>query len=235
MTLSRKRRSAYAVLHGRAAERNTVMEQRTFEISYKDNSRIKIGVIPGHFATNHSHVNYYVDMNSLKRKLKTAAETAKELAAFFRSTPVDTIVCMEGTQMIGAFVAQELSEGVHNINKDADINVLTPELDSNNQMIFRDDTQKMVWGKHILLLISSASTGWTISRCIECFKYYSGKLVGVGALFSAIDEVDGVPVKSIFAPADLPDYQTHSPAECPMCKAKQKVDALINAYGYSKI
>ena len=211
------------------------MEQRTIEISYKGNSRIKIGVIPGHFATNHSHVNYYVDLNSLKRRLKTASETAKELASYYQNTPVDTIVCMEGTQMIGAFVAQELSDSPRTLNKGADINVITPELDSSNQMIFRDDTQKMIWGKHILLLISSASTGVTISRCMDCFRYYNGILEGVGALFSVMDEVDGIPVKSVFTPRDLPEYQTHSPSECPMCREKRKVDALINAYGYSKI
>lgn len=212
------------------------METRTKEITYNKNKRIKIGIIPGHFATNHSHVNYYVDLNKMKRKLKHAKETAEVLAAMYSAMPIDTIVCLEGTQMIGAFLAQSLSSGSnHSINYDADICVITPELDSNNQMIFRDDTQPMIWGKRVLLLISSASTGWTISRCMECLKYYSGELVGVAALFSAIDEVAGIKVNSIFTPDDVPGYASHSPADCPMCKSKQKVDALINAYGYSKI
>lgn len=102
-------------------------------------------------------------------------------------------------------------------------------------MIFRDDTQPMIWNKRVLLLISSASTGWTISRSMECLKYYSGNLVGVTALFSAIDQVAGIKIHSLFTPDDIPGYASHSPADCPMCKEKQKVDALINAYGYSKI
>lgn len=212
------------------------MERRTKEITYSKNPRIKIGVIPGHFATNHSHVNYYIDLNQMKRKIKTGKETAEVLASIYSTMPIDTIVCLENTQMIGAFLAQALSEGSnHSINHGADICVITPELDSNNQMIFRDDTQPMIWGKRVLLLISSASTGWTIERCMSCLKYYSGELVGVAALFSAIEEVAGIKINSIFTPADVPGYASHSPAECPMCKEKQKVDALINAYGYSKI
>ena len=212
------------------------MENRTQEITYSKNPKIKIGIIPGHFATNHSHVNYYVDLNKLKRKYKNAKDTAQVLASNYDNTPIDTIVCLEGTQMLGAFMAEELSTGSNrSLNYGNDINVITPEMDSNNQMIFRDDSQNMIWGKHVLLLISSASTGWTIMRCIDCLKYYNGDLVSVAALFSAIDDVNGIPVNSIFTPADFPGYESHSAGECPLCKAKQKVDALINAYGYSKI
>ena len=42
------------------------MEERQQIIESRSNSKISIGVIPGHFATNHSHVNHYVDMTSIK-------------------------------------------------------------------------------------------------------------------------------------------------------------------------
>ncbi len=212
------------------------MEKRMQELRSKNNKHIKIGIIPGHFATNHSHVNYYVDLNGIKRSFKMTRDTAKELAAEYINTPIDTIICLEGTQMLGAFLAEQLSDGnAHSLNSGNDIYVLTPELNSNNQMIFRDDSQGKIWNKNILLLISSASTGWTINRCVECLKYYNGSLVGVAALFSAIKESDGIPVKSIFTTEDITDYNTHLPGECPMCREKQKVDAIINAYGYSKL
>ena len=51
------------------------METRILEIKSKSNSKIKIGVIPGHFATNHSHVNYYIDMTKIKTHHKVAKET----------------------------------------------------------------------------------------------------------------------------------------------------------------
>ena len=170
------------------------MEDRMQTIECRNNSKVSIGIIPGHYATNHSHVNYYVAMTSIKTSMKMANEAAKELAATYTSTHVDTIICLEGTEILGAFLAQSLSEA--GINSGADINVVTPELNAVNQMIFRDDTQKKIWGKQILLLISSASTGKSISRAMDCLQYYNGHLVGVAAIFSAIKESGGVePVK----------------------------------------
>ena len=165
-----------------------------------------------------------------------AKETAKELAAEYMNTHIDTIICMEGTSMLGALLAQELCESNHHsINSGNDIYLINPEMNSNNQIIFRDDSQGKIWNKRILLLISSASTGMTINRCVECLKYYNGVLVGVSAVFSAIKELDGVKVNSVFSSDDIPDYMTFSTSECPACKEKQKVDAIVNAHGYSKL
>lgn len=212
------------------------MENRTQIISAKKNKHIQIGIIPGHFATNHSHINYYVDLNAIKRSFRMSRETAKEIASKYTDVSIDTIICLEGTQVLGAFVAQELAEnGIHSINSNKDVDILTPELNSNNQMIFRDDSQKKIWGKQILLLISSASTGWTIERCIQCLDYYNGNLAGVTAIFSAIKSVGEIPVNAVFSPEDIHDYQTFPSSDCPMCKNKQKVDAIVNAFGYSKI
>lgn len=212
------------------------MERRTQELTSAKNKRIKIGVIPGHFATNHSHINYYVDLNSIKRSFKMAKEAAKELAGEYVNTPIDTIICMEGTSMIGAFLAEQLTEGsAHSINDGNDIYLINPETNSNNQIIFRDDSQGKIWNKHVLLLISSASTGRTIDRLVECLKYYNGNLVGVASVFSAIKELNGIKVTSIFSPDDIPDYQSSPIGECEACKAKQKVDAIVNAHGYSKL
>jgi len=211
------------------------MENRMTEIASKKNRQIKIGIIPGHFATNHSHVNYYVDMDSVKRRLNMAKDAAKVISAEYVSVPLDTIICLEGTQTLGAFVAEQLADSGRSVNAGKDICVITPELNSNNQMIFRDNTQNMIWNKQILLLISSASTGKTIDSCLECLRYYSGKLVAVTAIFSAIDEIDGIKINSVFTADELPEYMTHTASDCPMCRAKQKVDAIINDHGYSRI
>lgn len=212
------------------------MERRMTEISSRKNKHIKIGIIPGHFATNHSHVNYYVDLDSIKRHYKMARETARVISMEYLNTPIDTIICLEGTQVLGAFLAEQLSDTYqHSINNGNDICVITPEMNSNNQMIFRDNTQSMIWNKQILLMISSASTGWTISRCIECLKYYNGNLVAVSALFSAIREMEGIPVNTIFHKDDLPEYASSTSADCKLCQDKVKVDAIINDHGYSKI
>lgn len=210
------------------------MENRITEITSKENKAVKIGIIPGHFATNHSHVNYYVDLTGIKTSHAMAIEAASVLAqSYLSGLSVDTIICLEGTEMLGAFFAQKLADAGINSNKD--IAVLTPELNSNNQMIFRDNIQSKVWGKNVVLLISSASTGKTISRSVECLQYYSGKLVGISAIFSAIDDFNGMPVNAIFRSSDLPKYETFLSHECPMCKQGKKIDAVVNSYGYMKL
>lgn len=213
------------------------METRLQEIRARGNKEIKIGIIPGHFATNHSHVNYYVDLTGIKSRHKMARAAAGELAKpYLTSTAVDTIICLEGTEMIGAFLAAELSSsGVRNMNSGSDICVLTPETNANNQMIFRDNTQGMVWGKNILLLIASVSTGKTINRSVECLQYYNGRLAGIAAVFSAAREAAGLPINAIFTEKDIPGYRTSPTMDCDQCRNKMKIDAIINSFGYSKI
>jgi len=209
------------------------MEDRAQKIEAKKNNRIAIEVIPGHYATNHSHVNYYVDMTAIKTSMKMARNAAHDLGLDFANTFVDTIICLEGTEILGAFLAESLAQS--GINQGKDINLVTPELNAVNQMIFRDNTQKKIWGKKVLLLISSASTGKSINRAIDCLQYYSGELVAIGAIFSAIEQINGIEVKSLFTDKDLPHYDNYLANECPMCKNGIKVDALINSFGYSKL
>ena len=209
------------------------MEERLQTIQSVKNKKVQIGIIPGHYATNHSHVNYYVDMTSIKTSLKMAKEAAHELGSTYANTNIETIICLEGTEILGGFLAEYLSQA--GINKGEDINLITPELNAVNQMIFRDNTQKKGWGKQILLLISSASTGKSIRRAVDCLQYYNGKLAAVGAIFSAIDKFDDIPIHALFTDKDLPNYQNYPANVCPMCKNSQKVDALINSVGYSKL
>lgn len=209
------------------------MEDRVQVIESGRNNRISIGIIPGHYATNHSHVNYYVDMTSIKTSYKMAKESAAELGMAFANTPVDTVITLEGTEILGAFLADYLSQ--NGVNQGQDVNLVTPELNAVSQMIFRDNTQKKIWGKKVLLLISSASTGKSINRAIDCLQYYSGELVAIGAIFSAIESIGGIEVKSLFTDKDLPHYDNFSANECPLCKNGIKVDALINSFGYSKL
>ncbi|MDL2232629.1 phosphoribosyltransferase [Ruminococcaceae bacterium OttesenSCG-928-L11] len=212
------------------------MESRSREVSARGDKNIAIRIVPGHFATNHSHINFYVDMSGIKTRHKMAKRAGEQLARAYSMTSIDTIICLEGTEVIGAFLADYLTQSGHmDMNSGKEICVLTPELNSNNQMIFRDNIQSEVWNKHILLLIASASTGKTINRAVDCLNYYSGQLIGIAAVFSAVRSSNGIDVRSIFTEADLPSYETFIPAECEMCKQKQKIDAIVNSHGYSKL
>ena len=98
-------------------------------------------VIPGHFATNHAHINYYLDLTMLKSRTSEARAVAKAMAHLYLfDTVVDTIVCMEGMEVIGAFLSDELSKGgFMSMNQHKSIYVVRPEFNNNSQIIFRDN------------------------------------------------------------------------------------------------
>ena len=204
------------------------------------NLSVKHGNVPlrvarGHFATNHSHINYYIDITYPKTRLSEAQEVARELVATFKNdTPVDTILCLDGTSVIGTCVAQELSRvGFRSINAHNTIYVVEPEYNSNSQMIFRDNIQPMIRNKHVLILMASCTTGYTANKGIEAVGYYGGEAVGIAAIYRAVDEVNGYPVRSIYSVKDIPDYASYDYKECPYCKKGRRIDALVNSHGYS--
>lgn len=42
------------------------MEARMVKLYARNNNHVALHAIPGHFATSHSHINFYIDMTSLK-------------------------------------------------------------------------------------------------------------------------------------------------------------------------
>ena len=212
------------------------MDNRTFKIT-STNTHVPLKITPGHFATNHSHINYYLDVPTLKASMSEARQAAEALAGMYMyDTVVDTIVCLDGTQIIGAYLAEALTNaGVMSRNAHQTIYVIAPEYNSNSQMVFRENTQPMVTGKNVILLMASITTGKTIAKGIECIRYYGGILAGISTIFSAIEETDGIHINSIFGMRDLPDYQAHDYRDCPFCQKGIKLDALVNSYGYSKL
>lgn len=212
------------------------MENRTVKIMSK-NGNVPLKIVQGHFATNHSHVNYYIDMTTLKSRQSEAELAAQALVPHYLiNTAVDTILCLDGTQIIGAYLAQELNRsGFMSINAHQTIYIITPEYNTNSQMIFRDNIQPMVRGKNVLILTDSVTTGITVRKSAECIQYYGGRVAGVSSIFSAVDEISGMKINAIFNGDDLPGYATYASHECPLCQEGQKLDALVNGYGYSKL
>ena len=194
-------------------------------------------VSKGHFATSHSHINYYIDVTTQKTRLSEASAVAEELVSYYNtSTIVDTILCLDGTQVIGTCLANELTRGSFaNMNAHQTIYVVTPEHTSGSQLFFRDNIVPMIQGKHVLVLAASVTTGYTMKSAIEAVKYYGGYVAGVAALFATGEECEGYPVRSIFNPHDLQDYQSFPSHECPLCRAGKKIDALVNSFGFSKL
>lgn len=212
-------------------------EHEPLKIPSRYNNTVTIDVIPGHFATNHSHITHYMDMTTLKTRQSKARAAAKSIASeYVGSTVVDTIICMDGMEVIGSYLAEELTEsGIMSLNQHKAIYVVTPEFNSVGQMIFRDNIQYLINGRHVLLLLASATTGRTIERSLECINYYGGIISGISAIFSANEIIAGQKVNTLFKADEIPGYMTYPHNKCPYCQEGKKIEAIVNSYGYSKI
>lgn len=213
------------------------MQSKAVRIKSKEHEDVVLKAIPGHFVTPNSHVNYFLDMATLKCRLSEALAAAKALSGQISATTVvDTIVCIDGCETIGAYLAEDLTKaGVYSMNSHKAIYIITPEYVNSGQLVFRENLIPMVRDKNVLLLLASATTGQTIVKAAQALKYYGAKISGISAIFSAANSVMGIPINSLFTIADIPEYKTYNPESCSLCKNGEKIDAFANAFGYSKL
>ncbi len=213
-----------------------MLKNKPYKI-YTKNRNVFLNVTEGHFATGHSHINYFIDFTTQKTSLAEAKSVAKELAVHYNaSSLVDTILCLDGTEVIGTCLARELTkDGFMNMNSGREISIVPPERAAGNQLIFRDNTVPMIQGKHVLILAASVVTGYTVQSAAEAINYYNGNVVGIVSLFAKVESCAGYPVHSVFHESDLPGYASHPAHECPLCKKGERIEALVNQFGYSKL
>ena len=207
------------------------------KIPYSHNPNIVLRVYPGHFVTPNSHINYYVDMTDMKSRQSEAENVAEAITQFYLSSAmIDTILCMDGVEVIGAFLAEKLSTaGVISKNAHRTIYVMAPEISAAGQMICRENYRHMIKDKHVLVLLASATTGRTVSSAMNTVCYYGGEIAGVSAIFSALDEIDGIPLTHLYGPNDLNGYHSYTHAGCELCKKGVPIDAICNSYGFSRV
>ena len=208
------------------------------ENSYKIRTKGKnlfLRVTKGHFMKTNGHMNYYIDVTMQKTRLSEARAVAEELVSYYNNSAViDTILCLDEMQVIATCMAERLtSEGFMNLNAHQTIYILTPEKVAAGRFIFRDSTIPMISGKNVLVLTSSVATGRTTSVAMDAIKYYGGTVAGLASIYSAVDECDGVPVRSVFDAKDLDGYFCVPAHECPLCKEGQMVDGVVTSYGFS--
>lgn len=213
------------------------MNNNSFEISLSKNPDIIMNVIPGHYTTNHYHLSHYLNLDNSKTNSSLAKDVATEFAIpYLSSTLIDTIVCMEGTELIGAYLAEELAyEGTGVINSGRNIYVVKPMNNVNRQIIFKNNLESLITDHNILLLVSSISSGITLNGAIEALAYYGGNLVGVSALFNSLPKGLEQEVNYLFSKNDIPEYKMYKPTDCELCKSGRKLDAIIMQGGYTKI
>ncbi|MBR4514083.1 MAG: orotate phosphoribosyltransferase [Lachnospiraceae bacterium] len=206
-------------------------------ISSNYNKLISLKATHGHFATSSSHINYFIDMTHLKCKRLEAKAVAEYISqAYKTSTLIDTIVCMDGTEIIGAYLADELcSPGMQSVNSRNFIFIITPEQTTAGQLFFRENFLHTIKDKKVLLLLATATTGKTLGTALSCIEYYGGSIAGIASLFSATREINGISINTVFTTDDIPGYASHSAVNCPQCQAKQPLTGMVNSHGFSKL
>lgn len=84
------------------------MEARMFKAYAKGDEKIQLKIISGHFITSQSHITHYLDMTTMKTRCAEAAQIARLLSAKYEATtPVDSIICLDGLEVVGAFLAED--------------------------------------------------------------------------------------------------------------------------------
>jgi len=213
------------------------LERKAFNLPLEKNPLITIRVIPGHFTTSSSHINHYLDVSGMKSNALVARDVARELAIpYLSSTPVDTIVCLEKTEVVGAYLAEELLQcGTSVINDGGDIHVLTPISNNIGHLSFHSSMICNISGKNVILLTATMSSGRSLDSALDCISYYKGKVAGISALFMAIRDGQEQKINALFTSDDIPGYEIYSSRHCELCKSGQRLDALISSEGYTKI
>ena len=213
-----------------------MQSQNTYTIATK-RKNLLLRVQKGHFATSHSHINYFIDVTMQKSRLSEAKAVAEELLSYYQTTTViDTILCLDGMQVVGTCLAEALTDNnFMNLNAHKTIYVVTPEYTSGSQIIFRDSIAPAIKGKNVLILAASIVTGYTAKSAIEAISYYGGNVVGISGIFATQDSYLGYDVVSAFNPNDLPGYSSFTPHDCPMCRRGERIEGLVNSFGFSKI
>ena len=210
--------------------------QEPIKIMSKSHPDVVLKAIPGHFVTPNAHTNFFLDMTTLKSRQSEASQAARALSEQISATTVvDTIVCIDGCEIIGAFMAQELTKaGIYSMNSHKTIYIITPEFINSGQLLFRENVLPMIKGKNVLLLLASATTGMTVVRAVQALTYYGAVISGVSAVFSAVNTLLGMPIHSLFHIGDLPEYKAYNPEGCVLGREGKGIDAFANGYGYSK-
>ena len=93
----------------------------------------------------------------------------------------------------------------------------------------------MIRDKYVGIIMASVTTGKTAKRALEAIGYYGGHVAGIAAIYSAAEEVEGYPVRSVYNLKDIPDYASYDYRQCPYCRAGEQLDALVNSFGISSL
>lgn len=141
------------------------------------------------------------DMTDVKTQISQAKAAGKILAGYFINTPVDTIISLGATNIIGAFMAEYLMHSGANTKQD--ICVIDPDI-FDGKIVLGEVYLPKIMNCHVLILKDNV-TEKEIKRDVESVKHYGGHLVGIAGIYG--NEVElGVPFEKIFEERDILRY-----------------------------
>lgn len=172
----------------------------------------------------------------MKSRTAEAQNIAHELAANYEvSTPVDTIICMDGLEVIGAYLSEELTKaGIFPwmLIRRSTWLLLNPAIPDrlSSVIIFSQwsrakCTDPQWFDYHRLYFVQSNREHSVLRRHYQRYRSHIQQSRQRG--FS--------PCIFYFNTKDIPDYHSYSSTKCPMCQRQQKIDAIVSSYGYSAL
>ena len=100
--------------------------------------------------------------------------------------------------------------------------------------------------KQPLIILTGPTASGKTALSVALAKRIGGEIISadsmqvyrhmdIGSAKIRPEEMEGVPIYSLFTPEDIPGYATYSPENCAMCRAGERINALANSYGLSAL
>ena len=147
------------------------MDGRFEDLRSTRNSKTRIKIMKGHFATSNSHLNTYIDMSTIKTRHNNARETAKELAGeYLTNTFVNTVVCLDETEVIGTFLAEHLADSSQlSLSAGNNISVLRSVGDGVSHSREAGFVDQIYDQLHLMYTLK-VRVSWIVSRFYQCVE-----------------------------------------------------------------
>lgn len=186
---------------------------------------LALKVLPGHFKAGQAHVNAYLDMTDLKTGESETRALGTWLAKQYTpSTLIDTIVCLEDTDRVGACLTEALIKaGFQSMDLHKTIYTAHPQRDEKGELTIPKDQQHMIMDKHVLVLFSVIASGQAAEQDLECLRRDGAQISAIASLFSELSSLEGISVTTAFDAADLPFYSVYAQEDCPYCQTGVKL------------
>ncbi|MDD2955337.1 MAG: hypothetical protein PHD67_03355 [Oscillospiraceae bacterium] len=187
---------------------------------FKHQSGLYLTVTREHAAEPGCHMNRRVGTAGLRHSGKLAREAARLLAAPYQAGAlVELILCEQGCEVVGSFLACELSGGnALSLNRGCDIRVAAFRWEEERPVLLEPEPLS---GQSVLLLADRLFPPDKALCCAQWAAAQEAALSGVCALFGTPGKVGWRRVHCLFSAVEVPGFHFWPEEECPLCRAEK--------------